>query len=71
LGATKMDAREETLNLLNRIWIKLQHLPNANPIELGAFFILLTFILVVLLMMILTCVTCCCCRKARNKGSNI
>lgn len=39
-----MDAREETLNLLNRIWTKLQDLPNANPVELGAFFILLTFI---------------------------
>lgn len=39
-----MDAREQTLNLLGRIWVKLQGLPNANPIELGAFFVLLTFI---------------------------
>lgn len=40
----RMDAREETLTILNRIWVKLQGLPNANPIELGGFFILLTFI---------------------------
>lgn len=39
-----MDAREQTLNILGRIWVKLQGLPNANPIELGAFFVLLTFI---------------------------
>lgn len=38
-----MDAREQALNLLNRIWAKLQNLPNANPIDLGAFVILLTF----------------------------
>lgn len=39
-----MDAREETLNILNKIWVKLQGLPNAEPIELGAFFVILTFI---------------------------
>lgn len=39
-----MDPKEETLNLLNRIWVKLQSLPKANPIEVGAFSILLTFI---------------------------
>lgn len=38
-----MDAREEMLNLLNRIWAKLQGLPKASPIDLGAFFVLLTF----------------------------
>lgn len=43
-ASTRMDAREETLNLLSKIWVKLQGLPNANPIDLGAFFILLTFI---------------------------
>lgn len=39
-----MDAREETLSILNNIWVKLQGLPNATPIELGAFFVILTFI---------------------------
>lgn len=67
----RMDAKDETLNLLNKIWVKLQGLPNANPIELGAFFILLTFILVVVLMTVLTCVACCCCRKTKTKGVGI
>lgn len=49
-----MDAKDETLNLLNKIWVKLQGLPNANPIELGAFFILLTFICESLLSIIPT-----------------
>lgn len=38
-----MDAREESLNLLNKIWLKLQNLPNASGIELAGFLILLTF----------------------------
>lgn len=38
-----MDAREETLSLLNKMWAKLQNLPSANPMDLGAFFIILTF----------------------------
>lgn len=41
---TRMDAREETLGLLSKIWFKLQSLPDASPVELGAFFVLLTFI---------------------------
>lgn len=39
-----MDAREETLTHLNRIWTKLQNLPNAHPVEQAAFCVLLTFI---------------------------
>lgn len=39
-----MDAKEEALSLLNKMWFKLQNLPNANPVDLGAFFIILTFI---------------------------
>lgn len=72
-----MDAREQTLNLLGRIWVKLQGLPNANPIELGAFFVLLTFILVVLLITVVTCASfccgccSCCCRKRKLKGSDL
>lgn len=39
-----MDPKEEALELLNRVWYKLQNLPNATPIDLGAFFVILTFI---------------------------
>lgn len=38
-----MDAKEEMLGLLNKVWVKLQGLPNASAVELGAFCVLLTF----------------------------
>lgn len=41
--SVRMDAKEEALGLLNKIWVKLQNLPNTNPFDLGAFFIILTF----------------------------
>lgn len=43
-GPGGMDAREEALGILSKIWQKLQALPHADPVELGAFFIILTFI---------------------------
>lgn len=39
----RMDAKEEALSLLNKMWVKLQNLPNADAVDLGAFFIILTF----------------------------
>ncbi|KAL6102697.1 uncharacterized protein ACO6RY_02255 [Pungitius sinensis] len=67
-----MEAGEETLNVLSNIWAKLRGLPNADHVELGAFFIVLTFISVVLLMTVLTCVSCCCRRReTRLKVSNV
>lgn len=47
-----MDPTEETLSLLNKLWAKLHGLPNATPVELGAFFVLLTFICEFLLLFI-------------------
>lgn len=38
-----MDAKEEALSLVNKIWVKLQNLADGNPVDLGAFFIILTF----------------------------
>lgn len=69
-----MDAREEALGVLSKIWQKLQALPHADPVELGAFFIILTFILVVLLMAVVPCVSCCCCcrrRRAMTKATDL
>lgn len=40
----RMDPKNATLTLLNRIWVKLQGLPTANEIEVAGFFILLIFI---------------------------
>ncbi|MED6242821.1 hypothetical protein ATANTOWER_010258 [Ataeniobius toweri] len=72
-----MDARQETVGLLNKIWLKLQSLPSAHPLELAGFFILLIFIFTVILMAVLTCVSrsCCCrccpCCKPKQDGPNV
>lgn len=39
-----MEVREEVVDILEKVWTKLQGLPQANPLELGAFFILILFI---------------------------
>lgn len=39
-----MEVREEVLDILHRVWAKLQGLPEANSLEIGAFFILLLFV---------------------------
>uniref|UniRef100_A0A673Z7P6 Small integral membrane protein 5 n=1 Tax=Salmo trutta TaxID=8032 RepID=A0A673Z7P6_SALTR len=63
-----MDAREEMLTLLQKLWAKLQGLPTASPLEIGAFAVLIIFIVVFLLMLLMTCLTCCCCHRTRTKG---
>ncbi|CAB1444680.1 unnamed protein product [Pleuronectes platessa] len=73
-ASRRMDAGEQTLTLLSRVWVKLQNLPSANGIDLGAFFVLLTFILMVVAIAVVTCLSCCCCCrccKAKMKGPNI
>lgn len=39
-----MEVREEVLDILNKVWTKLQNLPQANSLELGAFFIIILFV---------------------------
>ncbi|CAL8282514.1 unnamed protein product [Merluccius merluccius] len=39
-----MEVREEMLEILEKVWTKLQGLPEANSLELGAFFILILFV---------------------------
>ncbi|XP_024259154.1 nucleoplasmin-like isoform X1 [Oncorhynchus tshawytscha] len=39
-----IDAREEMLTLLQKLWAKLQGLPTASPLEMGAFAVLVLFI---------------------------
>ena len=38
------DVKEEVLDILQKVWIKLQGLPEASPLELGAFFVLILFV---------------------------
>lgn len=39
-----MDVNEELLSVVNKMWTKLQDLPKASPLELGAFFVLILFV---------------------------
>lgn len=42
--AERMDAKQEVLDILQKIWTKLQTLPEANSIDVGGFLILLLFV---------------------------
>ncbi|TKS90178.1 hypothetical protein D9C73_024308 [Collichthys lucidus] len=39
-----MEVREEVLDILQKVWTKLLGLPQASPLELGAFFVLILFV---------------------------
>lgn len=39
-----MDTSEELLTVMNKMWTKLQNLPQASSLELGAFFVLILFV---------------------------
>uniref|UniRef100_A0A3B5L0P4 Uncharacterized protein n=1 Tax=Xiphophorus couchianus TaxID=32473 RepID=A0A3B5L0P4_9TELE len=49
---------------------KLQGLPQAAPLESGAFSILILFIATVLFLMLLSCFHCCC-GKPKYQGSRV
>ncbi|XP_041077937.1 small integral membrane protein 5 [Polyodon spathula] len=59
--STTMSWKEEMQKIAEQVLTKLQGLPEADPLEIGAFAILLIFIAMVLIMFILTCIHCCCC----------
>ncbi|CAJ1081119.1 hypothetical protein GBF38_011511%2C partial [Xyrichtys novacula] len=54
LGAN-MEVKEEILEILQKVWTKLQELPQASPLELGAFFVLILFVATVLFLVVLSC----------------
>ncbi|KAK6301810.1 hypothetical protein J4Q44_G00278630 [Coregonus suidteri] len=66
-----MEVREEVLDILNKVWTKLQNLPQANSLELGAFFIIILFVATFLFMIVLSCIHCCCCGKPKYQGSRV
>lgn len=39
-----MEVKEEVLDILEKVWTKLQGLPQASPLELGAFFVFILFV---------------------------
>ncbi|XP_006869672.1 PREDICTED: small integral membrane protein 5 [Chrysochloris asiatica] len=56
-----------------RLLLKLQRLPEAEPVELVAFSILVLFIATVLLLMLIACSCCCvhCCCPQQRSGRKI
>ncbi|XP_044193677.1 small integral membrane protein 5 [Thunnus albacares] len=69
--SVSMDMREEVLDILEKVWIKLQDLPQASPLELGAFFVLILFVATFLFMIALSCVHCCCCGKPKYQAARV
>ncbi|KAG5280355.1 hypothetical protein AALO_G00088180 [Alosa alosa] len=66
-----MEVKEEVLDILHRVWAKLQGLPEANSLEIGAFFILLLFVATFLMLIVLSCIHCCCCGKPKYQAARI
>ncbi|XP_063149169.1 small integral membrane protein 5 [Candoia aspera] len=57
-----------------KLWLKLQRLPKAEPLEIVCFFIIILFIATMLSMMIIACSFCCsCCYSGspKQKGKRI
>ncbi|KAG7236437.1 hypothetical protein INR49_000912 [Caranx melampygus] len=66
-----MDTSEELLSVMNKMWTKLQDLPQASPLELGAFFVLILFVATFVFLIVLSCVHCCCCPKTKQQASRV
>uniref|UniRef100_A0A1A8S2B5 Uncharacterized protein LOC100302390 n=1 Tax=Nothobranchius rachovii TaxID=451742 RepID=A0A1A8S2B5_9TELE len=65
-----MDLREELLNKLHEVWIKLQGLPQASPLEQGAFAVVILFVGAFLFMIVIGCMHCCC-GKPKYQASRV
>ncbi|CAG5911744.1 unnamed protein product [Menidia menidia] len=70
-GAEASMDEGEFLGILQKVWIKLQGLPNASSVELGAFCVLVLFAATFLFMVVLTCVQCCSCGKPKYQASRV
>ncbi|KAF4092690.1 hypothetical protein AMELA_G00023570 [Ameiurus melas] len=67
-----MDAKQEVLDILQKIWTKLQTLPEANSIDIGGFLILLLFVLTFLALVVFACAQCCCsCGQKPRKNDSV
>lgn len=38
-----MEVKDELMDIVEKVWNKLQSLPDANPLELGAFSVIILF----------------------------
>ncbi|XP_061472169.1 small integral membrane protein 5 [Rhineura floridana] len=68
------DFQNELYTIGNKLWLKLQRLPTAEPVEILFFFVIILFIATILLMMIIAgsfCCVRCCNRSPVQKGRRI
>uniref|UniRef100_A0A3B3DQE1 Small integral membrane protein 5 n=1 Tax=Oryzias melastigma TaxID=30732 RepID=A0A3B3DQE1_ORYME len=66
-----MEAKQEFQNLIEKLWMKLQGLGQASPLEVGAFAVLVLFVATFLFMILLCCIHCCCCGKPKYQASRV
>ncbi|KAL6094630.1 uncharacterized protein ACO6RY_15997 [Pungitius sinensis] len=66
-----MELKEEALRIVQKVWTRLQELPQAGPLELGGFIVIILFVATVLFLLVLTCVHCCCCGKQKYQSSRV
>ncbi|XP_059180004.1 small integral membrane protein 5 [Centropristis striata] len=66
-----MEVQEEVMDILQKVWTKLQGLPQASPLEQGAFAVLTLFFATFFFLIVLSCVHCCCCGKPKYQASRV
>uniref|UniRef100_A0AAQ4RJ17 Small integral membrane protein 5 n=1 Tax=Gasterosteus aculeatus aculeatus TaxID=481459 RepID=A0AAQ4RJ17_GASAC len=59
--------KEEALRIVQKVWNRLQELPQASRLELGGFSVIILFVAMILFLMVLTCIHCCCCGKQKHQ----
>ncbi|XP_012909876.1 small integral membrane protein 5 [Mustela nigripes] len=57
---------QEMRSMGERLLLKLQRLPQAEPVEIVAFSVILLFTATVLLLLLIAC-CCCCCPERRGR----
>ncbi|KAK9530785.1 hypothetical protein VZT92_012267 [Zoarces viviparus] len=63
--------KEELLDILQKVWIKLQGLPQASYLELGAFLVIVLFVATFLFLIVLSCAQCFCCGKLKQPATRV
>ncbi|XP_039892680.1 small integral membrane protein 5, partial [Simochromis diagramma] len=71
LTPAEVSMDQQLQDIFRRVWTKLQALPEATPVEVGAFAVLLLFIATVLFMILLSCIHCCCFTKPKHQPSRV
>lgn len=66
-----MEVKDELMDIVEKVWHKLQSLPDANPLELGAFSVIILFFAMILLLILLSCIHCCWFGKPKYQGSRV